>query len=358
MPEDRFCRQLAAEAAELGLAVIVLDPNGVGEPAGRVTGYMLENDGWIRIEAAMPPVVYDRRFASGAKARMAAGRALSRLREHGAAILGGSLPGKLEVHRALQRNPAIRRLLPPTYRFRGAGQLEALIAPYPGGLFLKPSSGMQGRGTLAISRHERPGEWIVTGRSMRNGPYRRRLQDLSSIETAAARIAEGRVYLVQPLLPLHLPGGEPFDIRALVQKDGSGRWRYTGAAARIGRPGTATANLHGGGSACRIEPFLAAHYAEEDAKRLLRDIRGASLLVAELLELSFGRFAELGIDFGIEPGGRLWLLEANAKPGRASFAGSGDERTRRLSVRRPLQYARYLMKDIALPEETLAHPKT
>ena len=348
MPEDRFCRELAAEAAELGLAVIVFGPDGVNGREGRVTGYALDNGAWARAEDDMPSVVYDRRFAGGMKARIAAGRALSALRTQGVIALGGSLPGKLEVYRALQRSPAIRRLLPPTCRFRGGGQLESLIAAHPGGLFLKPSSGMQGRGTLAISPQTSPDEWIVTGRSMRNGPYRRRLRGLSAIEAAAARLAEGRVYLVQPLLELNLPGGAPFDIRALVQKDGSGRWTYTGAAARIGKPGTATANLHGGGSACRIAPFLAAHYAEEDAERLLRDIRSASLLVAEMLESSFGRFAELGIDFGIEPSGRLWLIEANARPGRAVFAVSRDERARRQSVRRPLQYARYLMKDMAV----------
>src|SRR5690606_23525936 len=117
MPEDRFCRQLAAEAAELRLDVIVFGPNGVDGQERRITGYKLADDEWIKTEADMPAVVYDRRFASGAMARAAAGRALSRLRAHGATVLGGSLAGKLAVHRALERNAAIRRLLPPTYRF-------------------------------------------------------------------------------------------------------------------------------------------------------------------------------------------------------------------------------------------------
>jgi hypothetical protein len=341
MPEERFCRQLAAEAAKLGLALIVFGPGDVEEEAGIIKGFKLLNGAWVRTAARIPAIVYDRRFCSGVKARIAAGRAASALRVQGASMLGGSLPGKLEVYRALKRDPVLRQLLPATYRFSGNGQLESLLAAHPDGLFMKPSSGMQGRGTLAIS-HADDG-WVVTGRSMRNGSYRRRLPGLSLIEAAAARMAGGRVYVVQPLLKLHLASGEPFDIRSLVQKDGSGRWRYTGAAARIGRIGTATSNLHGGGSACQIAPFLREHFKDSDAGRLQLDIRDISLLVAERLELSFGRLVELGIDYGIEPDGRLWLLEANAKPGRAVFGGSGTERTRRLSVSRPLQYARYLM---------------
>ncbi len=341
MPEERFCRELAAEAAKLGLTLIVFGPGDVEESTGTLKGFKLRNGDWVRTAAPIPAIVYDRRFPSGVKARIAAGRAASALREHGATMLGGSLPGKLEVYGAFRREPALRQLLPATYRFRGNGQLDSLLAAHPDGLFMKPSSGMQGRGTLAINRAD--DGWFVTGRSMRNGPYRLRLPSLERIEAAAARMAGGRAYVVQPLLKLHLAGGEPFDIRALVQKDGSGRWRYTGAAARIGRIGTATSNLHGGGSACQLVPFLRERFADSVAERLRLDIRDISLLVAERLERSFGRLVELGIDYGIEPDGRLWLLEANAKPGRAVFGGTGTERIRRLAVRRPLLYAKHLM---------------
>ncbi len=341
MPEERFCRQLAAEAAKLGLALLVFGPGDVEEQTGTLTGFKLLDGTWVKTAAPIPAIVYDRRFSSGMKARIAAGRAVQALRAHGASMLGGTLPGKLEVYSALNRDPALRHLLPATYRFSGHGQLESLLAAHPDGFFLKPSSGMQGRGTLAISRAD--DGWVVTGRSMRNGPYRRRLASISRIEAAVERMAGWRTYVVQPLLRLHLAGGEPFDVRALVQKDGSGRWRYTGAAARIGRAGTATSNLHGGGSASQIAPFLREHFADSAAERLQRDIRDLSLRVAERLEQSFGRLVELGIDYGIEPDGRLWLIEANAKPGRSVFGGSGTELTRILAVRRPLQYARYLM---------------
>ena len=54
--------------------------------------------------------------------------------------------------------------------------------------------------------------------------------------------------------------------------------------------------------------------------------------------------AEIGADFGIEPGGRLWLLELNAKPGRAIFAEIGDDAGERLAAERTISYGLRLMK--------------
>src|SRR6185437_14941778 len=73
------------------------------------------------------------------------------------------------------------------------------------------------------------------------------------------------------------------------------------------------------------------------AAKLLARMRRIGERAAVCLEHRFGRFAELGFDFGVEPGGRLWLLEANAKPGRQSLAG--DEQAARNAVLRPLRYA-------------------
>jgi plasmid maintenance system antidote protein VapI len=76
------------------------------------------------------------------------------------------------------------------------------------------------------------------------------------------------------------------------------------------------------------------------AKRLLADVQRLSARIALRLEQRFGRLAELGLDYGIEPDGTLWLLEANAQPGRRAF--EGDPEAARLASLRPIQYASLL----------------
>ncbi|MFC5651938.1 YheC/YheD family protein [Paenibacillus solisilvae] len=39
--------------------------------------------------------------------------------------------------------------------------------------------------------------------------------------------------------------------------------------------------------------------------------------------------------------GRVWLIEANPKPGRTLFIKTGERKVYRTSVRRPLQYAMF-----------------
>lgn len=68
-----------------------------------------------------------------------------------------------------------------------------------------------------------------------------------------------------------------------------------------------------------------------------------SLTITRALEERYGRLGELGIDYGIDRSGNIWLLEVNSRPGRASFFQTRQPKCAFRSVNRPLEYARYLM---------------
>ncbi|MDT2286965.1 hypothetical protein P7H17_14280 [Paenibacillus larvae] len=54
--------------------------------------------------------------------------------------------------------------------------------------------------------------------------------------------------------------------------------------------------------------------------------------------------AELGIDFGISPDSRIWLLEINSKPGRSAFRQLGNPKIFRKAVANPVRYAACLAR--------------
>lgn len=337
LPEDRLCRMLTEAGNGLGVRVIAFAPEGVREERGRasVRGWMFEDGVWMPAVTPVPPVWFDRRFPRSPAELAAGARAVRILRRHGAAPLGRALPGKAQVHAALRRCRELAPLLPPTAVFRPR-RLAALLAAHPAGLFLKPAAGMQGRGAAALCPE--PGGGVrITGRTLRNRPFALRVP-AERLAHAAVALFRGRPYLVQPLLRLRTAADEPFDLRLFVQKDGDGRWAVAGAAVRIGRPGAAASNLHGGGTARAAHSYLAAMLGEHAAGRLLGRAERAALLAAREAERAFGRLAEIGADFGIEPDGRLWLLELNAKPGRAIFAEIGDAAGERLAAERTIRY--------------------
>ncbi|EXX91590.1 endospore coat-associated protein [Paenibacillus darwinianus] len=355
MPEDRYCRSLAELGSEQHLDLIVFAPADIDEVQRTVMGYRLRRGVWQQTEAPVPPLYYDRLFCRTRDERLAGRTAADSLERCGSMPLGGGLPDKRTVYRALARDAGFAPLLPPTVPFRPA-ELKRLLGTYPQGLFLKPAGGMQGRGTVAVRFASSPGRsseeraafgqdgpFAVQGRSSGNRPFTRRFPDAGSLGAWLTKVTGSSRYVAQPLLKLNSPDGAPFDVRVLVQKDGAGYWRISGTGVRIGAPGTATSNLHGGGAARLTAPFLAAAYGESAAGRLMGRLQEAALQAAGLLEQSFGRLAELGLDFGIEPDGRLWFIEANGKPGRTLFRLSGDAEALRLAVLQPLAYARFLL---------------
>ncbi|GIP38264.1 hypothetical protein J31TS4_15440 [Paenibacillus sp. J31TS4] len=342
-----FYARLTTWGARLGLTVCVLPaPLAAAAAGGRVQGYSLRPDTgeWEEGSFPLPDLVYDRTFPSGPGERRLRRQALLALGRSGrpAALLGRPLPGKWEVYRALAAEPELARYRTPTVRYRSGRQLLRLLA-HRGGAFLKPASGTHGLGALAI-RREADGKYAADGRSLEGDPLALRGLTADALVRFAAGWTGARTYLLQPRLDLKSRCGDAYDVRSLVQKDDTGGWTVTGLAVRRAPAGSVTSNLHGGGSAEEAEPFLAAEFGVSRAEELTAAIRRLSLSLAPALERSFGRLAELGLDFGIERSGRIWLLEANSKPGRAAFRRIGGGTARARAVRSPMAYASYLLR--------------
>ncbi|MBP3962134.1 YheC/YheD family protein [Paenibacillus lignilyticus] len=337
MPEDLFCRRLSRFGQSIGLFVYLFCASQVAGGSSRlINGFRLKHGRWQQGSFPLPDVLYDRslpRTNVQYKLASCALAELKRLKPY--ILLNGSLPGKLDVYRELERDSQLSPWLPSTYKYEGASDLTQLMKQYPEGLFLKPSAGSHGKGALRLLR--RDDGWHIDGRDRKNRPLAVIYDNWQDACRWIHRFVASVTYIVQPYLPLTGKDGRSYDVRVLIQKDESGKWSFTGAAVRTGERGSVTANLHGGGSAQGALEALTEQFDSETAGRLLGRIRWISERAAAALENHFGRLAELGIDYGIEQGGRVWLLEANAKPGRKAL--EGDESAARLAVERPIRYA-------------------
>ncbi|GFN30883.1 YheC/YheD family endospore coat-associated protein [Paenibacillus xylaniclasticus] len=342
MPEDRLCRMLAAAGAQQRMRVVVIDADScISLQTGKLVGFELKDGKWKHCSLTdIPTLVYDRSFAASGRQRLQCRIALRALKEAGALSLSSGLPGKWTVHQALNSDPLLSSILAPTWLYRSE-ELPMRLIHYPQGLFLKPSSGTQGRGAICV-RKDTQGAITIEGRTRSNRTFRFTPKDDHQSFRLIDRFIGPRRYLTQPLLPLTDSQGKPHDVRLLVQKNHRSQWVVTGAVCRIGHVGSVTSNLHGGGTADRAEARLTQLYGNSKAHTLLKSIQEAGLRAAGIIEQHFGRFAEFGFDFGLSPDGKLWLLEANSKPGRQSFKLIEEEQTERLSYTRLLAYARKL----------------
>jgi glutathione synthase/RimK-type ligase-like ATP-grasp enzyme len=340
--EPEFCSHLCRAAPLYDLKVLVFHPEGVAKDGASVSGYLWQGGQWVPAQAPPPDILYNRCFYRTPEEKQSAAAALAVLSR--SLPWSRGLPDKWGVYEILRRSRAAAALLPETLVYSGRKALGNLLAEREYGVFLKPKTGSHGKRTLhAVLLGKREGGGVsVRGRDRMNEPFQYVFGTLDEGLNWIHRFIGQHRYIIQPYLHLTGSGGQPFDVRVLMQKNGTGAWTLTGMAVRLGSRGSLTSNLHGGGTAVPALPFLLAEYGAA-GRDLYQELISAAALLPPLLEESCGRLGELGLDFGIDAGGRLYLLEANSKPGRTVFRLTGDRRAARLAAENPLRYARHLL---------------
>lgn len=338
-----FYRELACAGEKLGMTVFVFAPAWVSWKSLKTWGFVFDRKRgeWMKQALPLPSLVYDRCFCKSRRQLVQKRQFMQNVRHRPAIrMLGNGVSHKWATQQILQRYSEFRPFLPETALYRTPDSLERWLVRH-GNAFLKPLSGCHGKGVLHMIRTS-GGAIHVRGRDAANRPLRFVAKDARSLAARIDPLVQRRKYLMQPAFTLQTKSGIPFDVRALVQKNRRGVWRTTGIAIRLGRPGSVTANLHGGGVALAAEPFLQREFGEATSSRLLELIRRLCASIPPCLEQYYGRMAELGLDFGIDQRANLWILEVNSKPGRAAF--SRQQAIRDVAVQQPLSYAKYLLE--------------
>jgi hypothetical protein len=346
--ESTFIKRLHVIGAQSGLRMFAFAPWTWDERSDSVKGWTWskQQQRWESSLQKLPSVVYDRSWPETQEEKQRYRESLLRIHAvRKLTFLNGRLPNKGKVYEILSRDRALRSLLPPTALYEGTESLALWLRKHRHSVFLKPIAGSQGKRVISVLRMDN-GQVHLAGRHGDNQSFALRCENEMEALRRVARWIGDRTYIMQPMLDLRVPSGEPFDVRALMQKNMNGRWTLTGIAARKGAPGSVTSNLHGGGIASPPQEVLALLFGEQRGNELLQELTKASFLIVARLEESWGRFAEIGLDFGIDRSGRLWFLEANSKPGRAAMGSIGKVAAQK-AAEQPLSYARSILLRLA-----------
>ncbi|MGF7046577.1 hypothetical protein J2T13_001075 [Paenibacillus sp. DS2015] len=343
--EEQFCRNLSLAGGKYGIQVVVFSPEGVLDDQSTIHGYKYEQGRWIKAQFPWPDMVYDRFHYHKGSPKDAASKVLaSASRRKSCTMWARGLPGKYKVYNVLKQDPNIHPYLPPTFPYSGPRSLEKYLLHYEGQVFMKPQAGSQGKSTLHIRLDNRQTELlIIHGRDRHNKSFLRKFIKRRDGFEWIQHFIKQTPFIIQPYLHLYNKQQHPFDVRVLMQKEAHGNWMLTGMAAREGNTGEITSNLHGGGAATSVLPFLIQEFGDAQAEQMVAVLHKLSRDIPPILENYYGRLGELGIDFGIDREGNTWLLEVNSKPGRTSFNHIGDPRSAVLAAENPLRYARYLL---------------
>jgi glutathione synthase/RimK-type ligase-like ATP-grasp enzyme len=103
-------------------------------------------------------------------------------------------------------------------------------------------------------------------------------------------------------------------------------WIISGMASRVAATNQFVTNYHKGGHAEPLDKVLSTLLANDRSKvnDCLNRITKVSYIIAETINKRHS-IRELGIDLAIEKNGRLWIIEANSKPGHMLFTQLPDK---------------------------------
>lgn len=330
---------MGVAAREAGGVLILFSPSDIRWEQGRVRGERIEvaagatarvASGWFPLPRV---ILYPQALEVGPTPRQLA----ARVRSLGAVVLSHRKIRKLETYAVLRRVPELRRYLPRTARLTRETLARALRRSDD--LYLKPDDLSRGRGVHRLRR--RAGGWRLTYRRPA-GNVNRFLPDLAAVHQAVAPLLRARsVYLIQEGLPLATFLGNRFDMRALVQKDGQGRWVVSGVVARIAPEGSAITSPRSGGLVALPEQVL-RHAFGERGSAVLTEVKEAALAIARAIDAALGPRYELGIDLGVLQDGTVRLIEVNGMPLKVSLHRLGDPFAEERINRYPVHYAAWL----------------
>jgi glutathione synthase/RimK-type ligase-like ATP-grasp enzyme len=337
-----FFEEVTQAGNQAGTFVYIFTPDGIDLQNKRVTGWRHKNKNWESIRFPLPDAIHNRLTSRKLEHDEKIQSLFANIKHHtNIPIFNHRFLNKVEVNQLLSQDTRISLLLPETVTDFNKSSIAAMFQKYPV-IFVKPSKGSLGHGIIRLTRTANG--WKCLQNTM-NGTVHRNFRKLQELLRFLYPRLRRTSYLIQRGIPLIHVQGSPVDFRVLLQKNGNGKWSITSTVARIASDQSFVSNIAQGGKLSKVSAALQSstlpsHLIPEVQKRL----KDAALAVAEVIEENAdGLFAELGIDLGVDPTGKVWLIEVNSKPSKSEDTSMNDGKIRP-SVRRMLHFVQHLAK--------------
>jgi hypothetical protein len=329
-----FFAKLLSVKKFVGALPFIFGEKHINWEDGTIEGYIYHKNGWESIILPFPNVIYDRLPNRRSEKKAALRKVKDRLQSE--YLIPWYNPGffnKLDVFERLESVDEVASLLPETHPFTSFSMIERMLSSY-GHVYVKPMNGSLGHGIFQIVYNREQDLYYCR---FRENDEKNRLRKFRSLESLMKHTFPNKNLnhlLIQQGIDLIRFERNPVDFRVHTNKDENGVWNVTAVAAKVAGPGSVTTHVKSGGSIKTIEEVIDT---KEDQEFLLKKLTEASLLLSQVLDTQMeGIIGEIGFDLGVDREGRVWLFEANSKPGRSIFKHPDlkefDLLTRKLSL--------------------------
>ncbi|KAF9117372.1 hypothetical protein BGX30_005547, partial [Mortierella sp. GBA39] len=337
-PVLRVAYSSSSKTLRLGPLISVLIsrdyPDTPEKPASSIQGWIYDG-GWRQTTMPIADVINNRLTTRKMENKPSVQHFMKEVKSrYGSHIFNEKFLDKNEVFDTLKQDSSLSRLMPESHLLTGYSILKKMCSQYPV-VFLKPVRGSLGKGIIRISRQS-DGTYQTLATSV-GGPKKQSYPNLNKLFTNVSGKMKSTRYQIQQGLTLIDHSKRPIDFRALVQKNGLGKWSVTSVVARIAGGNHFVSNLARGGTLSTVKEAVNRCALPPAVKSTAHaKLQRASLDIAKGLDaLLPAHFGELGIDLAMDTSGGAAMstttigtigILSSSTPGSPPFSGEGYAR--------------------------------
>jgi len=307
--------------------ILFFKPEDINWRTCRVSGLYLTRYGLYRKIMPLPHVIYNQVYPQS----IAVIKRLKKLQPSIQIFNYITQFDKWVVYELLAQTD-LHPYLPPTYLF-DLTTLKQTLDDYQC-VILKPRKSSQGHGIWRITLLDNAQVLFEHGILPLQLPY----SDMV-LETLNHLIKPEKM-LIQKYISLAQIDGAVFDIRSLIQKNGSGAWQVTALTSRVAQESGFITNVYQ--RVMHADQLLKQlDYPTDDILNLISSL---SLQVASALDQTVQNLGEISVDFGLDTAQQPWIIEVNGKPSKQIYTDLADDAIIEQADLKPLEYALYLLQ--------------
>lgn len=248
---------------------------------------------------------------------------------------------KYWLYERLKLYPEIKQYLPETICYRRSHDVFQMLNKYKT-IYLKSFYGSKGSEVMTITEGPQSYKCIYfESNKLTVKNFRNRVNLIEQINS----FFKDKEFIIQQGINLIKYGGSCVDMRVLIQKDGSGKWKCIYNAVHIGKDDSPIVAGEEKGSVPYnfkdIMPLI-LHLPDYRIEELFERIKRICIQIAEIIEKEYGSFGEIGMDMALDDALRIWYIEANSKPDRELQSGPLGDARLAACCHNTIEYVKYM----------------
>lgn len=309
-----------------------------------VAHFLNSSGGWTRRVVPLPDVVYNRITNRKLERSLAMHALKSRFLKRNIPIFNWSFYDKWQIYNLLQNESDVSRHVPESQINPTPEQIKQMLNKHRF-IYLKPTAGSLGKGIYRITHHPQKGYFVryrLRGKNvlLRLSNFNRLMRLLNKQKGMTLKN-----HVIQQGIRLIELDRCPIDFRFHLNKNGKNEWVVAGIGAKKAGRGSVTTHVASGGKLMTPGSVLSRIYGENQGREMLQKAKQTTIKLAEAIERNDPHLiGEIGFDIGIDKDGKIWMFEANAKPGRSIFKHPALRAQGKASLMYVFEHCLYLSK--------------